>query len=298
MKRKSIYIIILFLLPFFAKGQYIPQFSQLLKTLEFVNPGYNASKNTASATLLYRNQWTGFEGAPKSMAANVNVPINKWHTGFGLNTMVETMGLINQSFIDLTACTDVKISGNSYMAFGISGGVDIKRFDMERAIYESMNTNTYASDFFNSENLHIGTGINYFTNKLHLGASMHFTPLNNAYKQNEMYSFYLNGSYLFPLDENWVIKPAVLFKSWANYSAFDAGLYLLFKDLVWGGISYRLNDAIIFFADVKITDTIRLGYSFDYGVHHLNWFNNGSHELRIEFTMPRRKTQFERMAIH
>ena len=49
MKEKIFIIIIISLLPFITKGQYIPQFSQLLKTLEFVNPGYNASKNTASA---------------------------------------------------------------------------------------------------------------------------------------------------------------------------------------------------------------------------------------------------------
>lgn len=296
MKEKLI-IIVLAIVPFIAKGQFNPQLSQLIKTLEFVNPGYNASKDLPSVTLLYRNQWTGFEGAPQTMATNINVPINKWHTGFGVNSLIETHGLINHSNIDLTACVDVKVSNNSYLGFGLSGGAELRRIDMERAVY--FNAPSYSAEQYNSENMHTALGLNYFTPKLHLGASMHYSQLDaNRYTQNEQYSIYVNGSYLVPIEQNLVLKPAVLFKTWGGYSALDAGLFLLYKDLVWGGISYRLNDALIFFADVKISKMFRLGYSYDIGMHQVSDFNYGSHEIRLEFNIPKPEKKFDRMALN
>ncbi|MCF8359352.1 MAG: PorP/SprF family type IX secretion system membrane protein [Prolixibacteraceae bacterium] len=293
---KKLLIILFAILPLFTLGQFNPQLSQLIKTLEFINPGYNASKDLASATLLYRNQWTGFEGAPQTMAANINVPVNKWHTGFGVNTLVETRGLITHSNIDLTACVDVKVTNTSYLAFGLSGGAELRRIDMDRAIYRG--EQDYTATDYNDENIHAGVGLNYFTPKLHLGASMHYSQLDgNRYAQNEFYSFYVNGSYLIPVHDNWVLKPSALFKTWGGYNDIEAGLFVLFKDIVWGGISYRLNDALVFFADVKITDMFRLGYSYDLGLRDVADFNYGSHEIRIEFTMPRPQKKFERMAL-
>ena len=295
--KEKLLIILIAIVPLFSKGQYNPQLSQLIKTLEFVNPGYNASKDMPSATLLYRNQWTGFEGAPQTMAANINVPVNKWHTGFGLNSMIETHGLTNHSNLDLTACVDVKVTNASYLAFGLSGGAELRRINMERAVY--LNAPPYSADNYNSENIHTALGLNYFSQKLHLGASMHYSQLNlNRYAQNELYSFYVNGSYLIPLNEILVMKPAFLFKTWGGYNDFDIGIFMLFKDVIWGGISYRLGDALIFFADIKITDMFRLGYSYDLGLRKISDFNYGSHEIRLEFNMPRAKKKFDRMALN
>jgi len=284
------------LAPVLVNGQYNPQFSQLIKTLEFVNPGYNASKDLAAATLLYRNQWTGFDGAPQTMAANIHVPVNAWHAGFGTNVLSETRGLISHTNLDLSACVDVKATSTSYLAFGLSGGIEMKRIDMDRAVYSD--EIPYTADQYNNNTVHAGIGLNYFTPKLHLGASMHYSRLDGVrHQQNEFYSFFLNGSYLIPVHDDWVLKPALLFKTWGGYTDLDAGLFVLFKDIVWGGVSYRLGDALIFFADLKITEMFRLGYSYDVGLRGVADFNYGSHEIRLEITMPRPKKKFERMAL-
>jgi type IX secretion system PorP/SprF family membrane protein len=290
------YIFLLFvLLPVFGFCQYTPQFSQLMKTLEFVNPGYNASKDLASVVILHRNQWTGFEGAPKTYALNLNIPVNKWHTGFGANTVVETHGLITQTNADLTACVDVKVTSASYLAFGLAAGLESKRIDMGRAVwYGSL---PYTADMFNSNSIHTAIGLNYFTPKLHLGGSMHFTQLKGSYyNDNEYYSIYLNGSYLFDLNADWSLKPSAMFRNFGGYSNLDYGLFVLYKDLVWAGISNRLGQALIFFADFKVTDFLRVGYSFDTPISS-NTVNYGSHEIRLEINIPRKSKTFERLAL-
>ncbi|MBN2263402.1 MAG: PorP/SprF family type IX secretion system membrane protein [Prolixibacteraceae bacterium] len=292
MKQKII-IALLIIVPLMSKGQYNPQLSQLIKTLEFVNPGYNASKDQASATLLYRKQWMGLEGAPQTMAANINIPINKWHTGFGANALVETFGLTTFSNIDLTACVDVKVSNSSYLTFGLSGGAEIRRIDMERAKY--MGDPPFLANQFDDEYLHAGFGLNYFTPSLHLGASAHYSQLKGLrYTNNEPLSVFLNGSYLISIHPDWALKPSMLFKTWGGYSNLDAGVFALYRDILWFGASYRTSKALIFFADIKISNSIRLGYSFDTGLWSSSAFRHNSHEIRLDFTIPRAERTFER----
>jgi type IX secretion system PorP/SprF family membrane protein len=292
---KKLLSLLFALLPVLGFCQYDLQFSQLISTLEFINPGYNASKDLGSAVILHRNQWTGFEGAPKMYALNVNVPVNTWHTGFGMNAIVETMGLTTQTNADLTACVDVKVTNLTYLTFGLIGGIETKRIDWNRAVWYG--NQSISDNDFNSNNIHIGIGLNYFTQKIHLGASMHFSNLEgNYYKKNESYSFYLNGSYLVDLNDDWTLKPSALYRNFGGYSSFDYGVFVLYKDLIWAGISNRLGQALIFFTDVKITDFLRVGYSYDVPVSSKNTVNYGSHEIRIELTAPRKSKTFERLA--
>jgi type IX secretion system PorP/SprF family membrane protein len=293
---KKIISILILLLPAFGFCQYVPQFSQLINTLEFVNPGYNASKDLASAVILYRNQWTGFVGAPKTYAFNANVPINQWHTGFGINSLLETRGLITQTNVDLTACVDVKITPMSFLTFGLSGGLEARLIDMGKAIWYG--DQPFTAEDYNRNTFHTGIGLNLFTPKMNLGASLHYSSYkSNYFSGNDFYTFYLNGSYLITLNENWALKPSALFRNFGGYSDLDYGIFALYKDLVWVGISNRLDQALIFFADVKITNFLRIGYSYDYGISSGTAINYGSHEIRIELIAPRKSRTFERFAM-
>lgn len=294
---KKYYIIILFLIPVAVLGQFNPQLSQLIKTLEFINPGYNASKDLSSASLLYRNQWTGLKGSPQTIAANVHVPVNKWHAGFGLNAISQSRGLIDHSNFDLSGCVDVKTTTSSYLTFGLSGGAELKQIDMANAIYDD--EIAFLSDEFNHTTVHTGFGLNYFTPRLHLGLSLHYSLLDGRrYTAREQVTSYINANYLIPLNNNWVLKPSALVKTWGEYTTAEAGIFALYNDILWSGISYRLGNAIIIFADVKISEMLRIGYCYDFGVTGVTDFNIGSHEIRLEFTAPRAKKTNDRMAFN
>lgn len=293
-KGKILYIAIFILFPLFSRGQYIPQFSQLIKTLEFVNPGYNASKDHSSIILLHRNQWTGFEGAPQAYALNVHLPINKWHAGVEMNLYTEMLGLRTQADFDLGMNVDIKLSSLSYLTFGLTGGMESKMYDFTHAIWADDDI-PYSSDY--TQNLfHASTGINLFAQNLHFGGSMFYTHFNgNNYKMNERFSFYLNGSYLIPVAKDWALKPSCLVRMFYGQTDIDYGLFVLFKDWVWLGVANRLDHALIFMADFKVTNLFRLGYSYDYSISKDVDFKYNSHEIRLEFNIPRKKKTFERI---
>ena len=67
-----------------VSAQQDPQFSQNMFTKLCVNPGFAGSNDAICGTLLYRNQWTGFGGEPKTMLLTADMPVEMLHGGVGL----------------------------------------------------------------------------------------------------------------------------------------------------------------------------------------------------------------------
>ena len=68
-------------------GQQDPQFSQNMFNRLHANPAYAGSSDGICGTLLYRNQWTGFDGAPKTGLFSIDAPVNFLHGGLGLTIL-------------------------------------------------------------------------------------------------------------------------------------------------------------------------------------------------------------------
>lgn len=98
-------------------------------------------------------------------------------------------------------------------------------------------------------------------------------------------TIYLTAGYelVFPRNPAWEFLPSVLFKT--NLSAFQmdvAGL-LRFKNMVWGGVSYRIQDAVGIIVGGRFKD-FRLGYSYDINISKLKLpVGGGSHEIMLSY---------------
>lgn len=49
-----------------VQAQQDPHYTQYMYNMNVVNPAYAGSKESISGGLLYRQQWSGLEGAPKT----------------------------------------------------------------------------------------------------------------------------------------------------------------------------------------------------------------------------------------
>src|SRR6187549_1166625 len=79
-----------------TQAQFEPQFTQYMFNEMFINPAYAGSRDQISATLSYRNQWVGLQGAPKTQSASVHGPLMDKKMGVGLTMMNETIGVTRQ----------------------------------------------------------------------------------------------------------------------------------------------------------------------------------------------------------
>jgi type IX secretion system PorP/SprF family membrane protein len=86
MKRIAIVIGIL-VCSYFANAQQELQISQYMFNGLFLNPAYAGSRDALSVVADYRNQWTGWKGAPATTALTVHSPLRNDAIGLGLNVV-------------------------------------------------------------------------------------------------------------------------------------------------------------------------------------------------------------------
>src|SRR5438309_4339889 len=71
-----------------VSAQQDPQFSQHIFTKLYYNPAFAGANDAICATLLYRNQWTGFGGEPKTALFMADMPVDVLHGGIGISSHV------------------------------------------------------------------------------------------------------------------------------------------------------------------------------------------------------------------
>ena len=75
--RKIISFILVFIVfNFHLEGQQLPQYTQWSSHQFAINPAHAGIKNCLDVHSLYRTQWLGFEGAPKSRFITFSAPMN------------------------------------------------------------------------------------------------------------------------------------------------------------------------------------------------------------------------------
>ena len=265
-------------------GQFLPEFSQQIKMYEFINPGYNASKEEASGVSIYSNNYTNVRGYNGLWATNISLPVNKWHTSFGATVINEMVGNYERFNGSFNACVDVKILKSTHLDFGIGLGL------------ESGNDSFSEQNFSGKKSFYSSSGLNLFSKNLYLGIAVHCTQLaNNNYFNNENYTYIIAGNYNFELYESPSIKPVFMYKYHSGISYFETGILMNFSKIFETGLSYRFNKSIIYFAELRLFKITNLGYSYQYNFSNDTYFTDGLHEFSFTLRMAGRQTKGEKI---
>ncbi|MGZ3931337.1 MAG: type IX secretion system membrane protein PorP/SprF, partial [Bacteroidia bacterium] len=72
--KRFLYTLLLFVFLWqFAGAQQYPWLTQYRSNLSMFNPAFCGTKRILDFRMFYRNQWTGYDGAPKTYAAVLNL---------------------------------------------------------------------------------------------------------------------------------------------------------------------------------------------------------------------------------
>ncbi len=294
---KKIQIIFALVVTLPTVAQQLPQFTQYMYNTISVNPAYAGSREALSAVALYRNQWTGFDGAPKTNTLSVHTPLRDDRIGLGLSFINDNLGSSssfgeNFNFLYGDFSYTIKTGEKTKLAFGLKAGfthysVDQDAFDDPQYANDPLLVNNTRSKW--SPNM--GAGLYYHTYRWYIGLS---TPriLNNRNTINEdiisldRVSYYLTGGYVFDLNPQIKLKPAFMVKATNGAPlSFDTTLNFLFYEKLWLGASYRFGDAFGAIADFQISKQIRIGYAYESPVSDIKDGTNGTHEILAIFEL-------------
>ena len=242
------------------------------------NPAYAGSSERLSATALYRNQWVGLEGAPSTQILSVHAPIARRNFALGAQVLRDKIGVSSRTEIQSMFAYRVRFSEGAKLSMGLQAGGRWNKEGYSR-LYDATEDVQFSEDDQRTEFL-FGAGLYYHTQRFYVGASV---PLLYATYQQATHSF-ITAGYVFDLSENLKLKPNVLLKMADNAPvSYDLNANLLFHEIIWFGVSYRSMESVGLLTQLKITEELTFGYSFDLPVAGISTYSNGSHEIMLNY---------------
>lgn len=282
-------IILILLIAIQMQGQQDPQYTQYMYNMSVVNPAYAGSKENLSFGLLYRNQWTGLDGAPKTATFFGHIPISD-KIGVGLSVITDEIGPVRETNTYADASYTLRLAGENRLAFGIKAGATFH--DLGLGGVDLIDPNDPFFRDVSGVTPNVGAGVFYYTDKYYLAfsvpnilSSVKLDAEGTEYG-TETSHYFLTGGYVFQVSENTKLKPSFLVKSaFSAPTSFDVNLNALFFEKLELGASYRLDDSYSGLINFAITPNIKVGYAYDNVTSDIKRFAPASHEFMILFDL-------------
>ena len=119
MKKGYLALALLSLFALEVEAQQDPHYTQYMYNMNVMNPAYAGSKETISGALLYRQQWAGLEGAPKTATFSIHSPVGK-NVGLGFSAISDKIGPVEENNLYGDFSYTVNLGGESKLAFGFA----------------------------------------------------------------------------------------------------------------------------------------------------------------------------------
>ena len=289
MKKISI-IIIALVIPYGLRAQQDPQYTQYMYNMSVINPAYVGSKENLSFGLLYRKQWSGFDGAPTTATFFGHAPIGD-SVGFGLSVISDEIGPVKETNIYTDFSYTINFENENKLSFGLKAGATFHDIGLTNLDLVDPN-DVFLSENINSTSPNIGAGIFYHTDKYYLAASVPnilssvHLDANGTKLGSESSHYFFTGGYVFNVSENTKLKPSFLVKSsFKAPTSFDVNLNALLYDKFEIGASYRLDDSFSGLVNFAITPSLRIGYAYDSITSEIKAYAPASHEFMLLFDL-------------
>jgi len=273
-----------------VSAQQDPQYSQFWMTRMAFNPGFAGANGAWCGTLLYRNQWTGFGGEPKTFLFTLDAPFYVLHGGVGLVVSNDQIGYTTNRSFGLSYAYRTQI-GNGRLGIGVSANYYQQAIDGSKFIANQMDDPSIPFSDVSGGTFDLGLGAYYNTDKLYVGiSSQHLQEgtitlptTTQTTKTTLARHYYLNAGYTVNLTPSLDLKPAVLVKTDAASTQADINANVVYDNRFWGGLSYRLQDAIILNLGLEVITDLKVGLSYDMTTSDVKTYSDGTFEIGINY---------------
>lgn len=280
--KKIILFVCCFCVSSFSFAQTETVFSQQINNFGMINPSYFNINPSLSAGLYYRNQWSGFEGAPQSVAFYGHGKLSKTNLGLGLSGTFEEIGHRKNTFVGVISDYGVRLSESSQLMFGVKLGVEMKRYSFSDAYLGGESEGDYVGDDFNKNYFTASYGLTWQYRKLNVGVA-HSLTLRDKEEGNASV-FTAHAEYDCAINDRWSVRPLALYMNSSEWDDFfEFGAMGHFRKLAGLGVTYRVDRNVTLLGEVALLPYLSVAYSYDMNVGELSNISNGSHEIGLRF---------------
>lgn len=304
-KLKSLIAVVFFsIITIVSQAQQDMTFSMYMFNPTFVNPAAAGYLDRPQLSAIFRYQWVGIEGAPRSGNVSFHSPLKNPNMALGGTLKYDKLGLFNNVGLDLNYAYRLKLDENTRLSLGLMGSL----FMINDGAGSAKTSTTEGLQSTTSFLPNFGAGVYLMNKRYFVGASVpHLLNLriadvrtDSAVKTvSKIYNHYFaSAGYVFGKEDGLKIKPQMFFKLSSNSTPnFDINLNFLIKERFWIGAGFRSGgdvisevgeysqfggfrgEAIIGIFKMMVTNKMEIGYAYDYHLSNLNNATSGSHEI-------------------
>ena len=277
------------------------------------------SDGYTSFGLIAREQWVGYDGAPRTFSLTWQTrllkrsyrikqsgsspsyrPKSDGRVGLGGYIFSDKNGLINRNGAQLSYAFHTWLQDNTQLSFGLAINAYLYKIDDAKLNFNNPDdpwlNNSLRRGLFVPD---VTFGINILNPKFNFGISADqllraSVKIGGSEAYNEFHlerQCYIFGSYDFEHGHYSVIQPSFLFMaSEQMLPQADIGATYIFNDGFWLGLAYRTSKAVIANVGVRYNN-IYIGYAFDFTLQEIQRVTYGTHEfsIAVKFGDTRRK---------
>ena len=267
------------------------QYTQYIYNTMSVNSAYTGQRNVLSYLGLYRTQWVGIDGAPKTLTFGIHSPLKNENLGMGISIVSDQLGPIREDYINLNFSYTIRLNRSTELSFGLKGGLHNLSSDFSRG-NSFQNTDVAFNENISLFSPTIGAGLYLHSTRGYLGLSAPnflITEHYNDYKESlasERLHLFLIGGYVFNIDNDIKLKPAFLIKAVSGAPLIaDLSINAMFNNRFVFGLAYRWDDSLSGLTGLQVNKTLFIGYAYDYNTSIGNKYTGGTHEVMLRFEL-------------
>ncbi len=287
--KKLLYLFISISVSSICCGQQHALHSQYIFNLYMINPAYAGARDALSASLSYRNQWVGFEGAPQTQTFTLHSPMRKKNMALGVLIQNDVIGARNTTYAAASYAYKLKLNRREYISLGLQAGILNYHYNWSLLEYERPNDPVAYTVDGGKLIPNFDFGVMYISPKSYIGFSA--TSLNGSKLNDNMVSdarmdmyFNLIAGKVFDMNEDIALKPSFLVrKSMEGTAQFDLNIGALINNSLWVTATYRYQFGLVFSAHCTIRNRLHVGYAYDYALNGLMSQQSGTHEIFLGY---------------
>lgn len=273
-------------------AQQDPMVSEYMFNQLFLNPAYAGTREVPNMTLLYRNQWVNFAGAPTTELLSADGAIKGKNMGIGLTVLNDHIGVSNRLSFYGDYSYHLKLNDKQSLAMGINAGGSFYKAQLTDLLVWDQGDNVFTSNIQSKFIPGVGAGLYWHSKDFFAGLSV---PNLLSYKPNTFLyldlnapqfqrHYFLDGGFNYAASPQIVLMPSVLLKYTQN-APFEAdfNLNVMMDSVITIGASYRTGDSFLGLVQFYVVSNLKIGYAYDYPFTELRQYSAGTHEIMISY---------------
>lgn len=302
-RHPKVVLFLLFLVASFAGMSQQPLvYNQFFMNPYVYNPAYAGVEGHSVLFLMYKNQYSNIDGAPKTYHANFHVPL-RGGIAFGASAHNESHGVLNTVSGKVTGGYLLSIDREHFIRFGLSIGAGNNSINVSE--FDSPNDPAF-TDIVNNSSFLVGDfGLTYHFDHFNVGFAMpslfgyevftenSFSPISIKAHENVLFKINYRGH----ISDNLAFEPHIIYRyNKVLPNQYEGTLIVHLAHIVWLGGTYRQDAGFIGLLGAKIKESLAIGVAYEVG--NFNYTNQlgQSYEVHVGYHIGAKKDHAEHVS--